>query len=123
MKSCGTELHNRSEWASEVQSFCIERYHNPLVKPADQEQMRLQFIAQAQALEKKGVHLADFDISITMQARSNLKCGSAPGEDSLVAEMLLALPVETVYDLHDFFRRRIFGDDRDHVETWERFIL
>ena len=106
-------LYDHTDWAPVIQNFCEEKYHRPEITVDHQRREVELLMGQATAAEATlGAHKVGnyFTLSVTMRARSCLKRGSASGPDGCVAEMFLALPLDSVYHIHALFYRRVhFG--------------
>ena len=92
--------HDRSKWDAIIHDFCEMKYVDPTETKDKQLQRYHRYRKMAQTCCAQGRPSPTYDVEVTFEGRARLKDNSAPGGDNLATEMIKALPVTAVYNIH-----------------------
>ena len=119
----GKPSEDREMWHEEISAFMDQKFNDPTETCEVQTQRVAVFRHRQHEEESRGTASPVMTMDIVVQARSKLLSGKAPGGDGVVAEMINAIPICTVYIIAHLFAERFSGQKVENVKEWHTVVL
>ena len=111
-------------WDQEIRRFCCEKYIGVTIDEHYEVERPAWFRSVERDTGMDCVRAQTMNVDILFAARAKLATGNcARCLGSIVAEMILLLPIVVVYLVAHFFAERYESNESDHIESWRHIVL